>query len=59
MTQVKESKKYLIEIEELRQIINEKKKAKYEEGKGLGDLKDEAKTLQTKIKELKKNQEHA
>jgi len=40
MAFIKESKPYLEELEVLREIIYENKKAKYEVGKGLKELKD-------------------
>ena len=59
MAFIKESKPYLEELEVLRQTIFEKKKEKYEVGKGLKELKEEAAGLQKRIDELKKTQEKA
>jgi uncharacterized coiled-coil DUF342 family protein len=59
MAFIKESKPYLEELEILRQVIFDNKKEKYEVGKGLKELKEEATALQKRIAELKKGQEQA
>jgi chromosome segregation ATPase len=57
MTFIKESRPYILEIEELKALIHQKKNEKYEVGKGLQDLKAEQNDLRKRIDAIKKTQD--
>ena len=54
---IKESKPFIEELQELRDIIFEKKKEKYEAGLPLGEVKEKLADVQTQITRLKKDQD--
>lgn len=56
---IKESKPYIEEIDRLKEVIYIKKAEKFEVGKGLKELKEEAALLRSRIDELKKSQDQA
>ena len=55
--QIKDSKPFIEELERIREDIFNKKKEKFEAGAGLGELKEETKSLKNTIGKVKKGKE--
>lgn len=55
--QIKDSKPFIEELERIREDIFNKKKEKFEAGAGLGELKEETKSLKDTIGKVKKGKE--
>lgn len=58
MAFIKDSKPFIEELQELRDIIFQKKKEKYDAGLPLGEVKDKLNSVQTSINKLKKEQDN-